>query len=84
MIKIFTTGVVAIAALTAIGGSAQAGGPIRAADAVPQANASPTAAPSPQTKYCIVDTVTGSRIAKKVCKTRDAWMHEDGFDPLNP
>jgi hypothetical protein len=84
MIKIFTTGVVAIAALTAIGESARAAGPMPAVDAVPQANATPTAAPSPQTKYCIVDTVTGSRITKKVCKTRDAWMHEDGFDPLNP
>jgi hypothetical protein len=84
MIKIFTTGVVAIAALTAIGGSARAAGPMPAADSVPQANATPTAAPSPQTKYCIVDTVTGSRITKKVCKTREAWMNEDGFDPLNP
>jgi hypothetical protein len=84
MIKIFTTGVVAIAALAAIGGSAWAAGPMPAANAALQANVTPTAAPSPQTKYCIVDTITGSRITKKVCKTRDAWMHEDGFDPLNP
>lgn len=84
MIKIFTTGVFAIAALTTIAGSAQAAGSRPAADAAPPANATPTAAPSPQAKYCIVDTVTGSRIAKKVCKTRDAWMRDDGFDPLNP
>ena len=79
-----TTGLIAIAALTTIAGSAQAAGPRSAGDAAPAPNATLTAAPSPQTKYCIVDTVTGSRIAKKVCKTRDAWMREDGFDPLNP
>jgi len=84
MIKTFTTGVFAIAALTTIAGSAQAAGPRPAADTAPATSATPTATPSPQTKYCIVDTVTGSRIPKKVCKTRDAWMREDGFDPLNP
>ncbi|HWU74395.1 MAG TPA: hypothetical protein VN137_12990 [Sphingomonas sp.] len=83
MINAFT-GVIAIAAVTTIAGSAQAAGPTPNADTTPVANATPTAAPSPQTKYCIVDTVTGSRIAKKVCKTRDAWMREDGFDPLDP
>jgi hypothetical protein len=33
-------------------------------------------------KICVVDTLTGSRIAKKVCKTRSEWMVE-GVDPLN-
>lgn len=84
MTKTFTAGVIAIAALTTIAGSAQAAGPTPKVDASPAANATPTAAPSPQTKYCIVDTVTGTRIAKRVCKTRDAWMREVGFDPLKP
>ena len=35
-------------------------------------------------QYCVVDTPTGSRIVRKICKTRDAWMREDNFDPLNP
>ncbi|WP_066585851.1 hypothetical protein [Sphingomonas pruni] len=83
MIKTFTSAI-ALAALTTIAASAQAAGPTPAGDVTPVANATPTAPPSASTKYCIVDTVTGSRIAKKVCKTRDAWMREDGFDPLNP
>lgn len=33
-------------------------------------------------KYCVVDTVTGSRLAHKVCKTRQDWISQDGFDPL--
>jgi len=84
MIKTFTTSAFAIAALTTIAGSVQAAAPRPAGDVAPVANATPAAERSPQTKYCIVDTVTGSRIAKKVCKTRDDWMREDGFDPLNP
>lgn len=84
MIKTFTTGAFAVAALTTIVGSAQAAGLGPAGDAVPAANATPAVERSPNTKYCILDTVTGSRIAKKVCKTRDGWMREDGFDPLKP
>jgi hypothetical protein len=84
MIKTFMAGFATIAALTMTAGSARAVGPKAIGDAAPTARSTPTAEPSPQTKYCIVDTVTGSRIAKKVCKTRDAWMREDGFDPLNP
>ena len=33
------------------------------------------------TKYCVVDTPTGSHIAKKVCHTRKEWLNQ-GFDPL--
>ncbi len=84
MTKTFMTGFATIAALTMITGSAQGVGRKATGDAAPTARATPTAAPSPQTKYCVVDTVTGSRIAQKICKTRDAWMREDGFDPLNP
>ena len=83
MIKAFMTGFATTAALTMAAGSAQAAGPRSAQDATPATRATPAATPSPQTKYCIVDTVTGSRIAQKICKTRAAWMREDGFDPLN-
>jgi hypothetical protein len=83
MIKTLTTGFATIAALTMIAGSAQAAEPRATGDAAPAARATPTAEPTPQTKYCIVDTVTGSRIPQKVCKTREAWMRDEGFDPLN-
>ena len=36
---------------------------------------------SPNTRYCVVEAVTGSRIATKQCKTRSEWLAE-GFDPL--
>ncbi|WP_298091797.1 hypothetical protein [uncultured Sphingomonas sp.] len=32
-------------------------------------------------RYCIKDFVTGSRIARKECRTRADWM-DRGFDPL--
>ena len=83
MIKTLMTGFAAVAALTMVAGSAQAAGREPASDKAPAARATPTAEPSTQTRYCVVDTVTGSRIPQKVCKTRDAWMHDDGFDPLN-
>ena len=33
-------------------------------------------------KYCVVDTVTGSHLSHKICKTRQDWISQDGFDPL--
>ena len=83
MTKTLMTGFAAIAAMTMTAGSAQAAEPRTTGDATPAARATPTAEPTSQTKYCIVDTVTGSRIPQKVCKTREAWMRDDGFDPLN-
>jgi hypothetical protein len=59
-----------------------------AKDAAPtSAVATPSApADAPQAreqKYCVVETVTGSRIPLRTCKTRRQWMAQ-GFDPLNP
>jgi hypothetical protein len=84
MIKTLMTGFATIAALAMIAGSVQAAEPRATDDATPAARATPTAEPTPQRKYCIVDTATGSRIPQKICKTREAWMHDDNFDPLNP
>ena len=45
-----------------------------------------TSAPKEQNgarRYCIVDTVTGSRIPVKECRTRADWLKQ-GFDPLDP
>lgn len=32
-------------------------------------------------RFCIVDTITGSRLARQSCQTRADWLAE-GFDPL--
>ena len=84
MIKTMMTGFAAVVALTMAAGSAQATDSRPASDEAPAARETPAAEPTPQKKYCIVDTVTGSRIAQKVCKTREAWIRDEGFDPLNP
>lgn len=33
-------------------------------------------------RYCVMAEFTGSRIRSKLCKTREAWIKEDGFDPV--
>lgn len=59
---------------------------------VVKAPAAATAAASPERgtarteradalRYCIKDTVTGSRISRKECRTRSDWLAR-GFDPL--
>jgi hypothetical protein len=83
MIKTTMTGFATAAALTMIAGSAQAAEPRTAGDATPAARATPTAESTAQPKYCVVGAITGSRIERKICKTREAWMREDNFDPLN-
>jgi hypothetical protein len=40
----------------------------------------PTPTVSAKTRYCVVDTLTGSRIPRRACKTRAEWL-ERGFDP---
>ncbi|WP_353203172.1 hypothetical protein [Sphingomonas sp.] len=47
----------------------------------PQAAADGARVATPAKKYCVLDERTGSRIARKTCKTREAWL-EEGFDPL--
>jgi hypothetical protein len=32
-------------------------------------------------RYCVEDTVTGSRLPRRSCRTREEWLAE-GFDPL--
>jgi len=38
--------------------------------------------PKASQQYCVQDDLTGSRLPRKVCKTRAEWISEDGFDPL--
>lgn len=77
--------IVAIAALALLGGSVS---PAFAAARDPDAGA-PT--PTPQStpvqkvqRICIEGEITGSRIPRRICKTRDQWIKEDGIDPLKP
>jgi len=45
----------------------------------PEPGATPTA--TDKTKYCVVDTLTGSHVRQKICRTRKEWLGQ-GFDPL--
>jgi len=41
-------------------------------------------APKAEKRYCVDASSTGSRLPKKVCKTRADWIADDNFDPLAP
>lgn len=41
-----------------------------------------TPAPKATTKYCVDVVGTGSRLARRVCKTRAEWIAQQDFDPL--
>jgi len=61
--------------------------PAMARDTAPAAPAQSTEAPAAKTdtkRYCVATMTTGSRLAKKICKTRAEWMSVDNFDPLAP
>ena len=81
--KLIVAGAAALAGFVMANAPVSANGRQPPSDAKPVARQTPATEASPQTRYCIVDTITGSRIAKRECKTRDAWMREGGFDPLD-
>lgn len=37
-----------------------------------------------ETRYCVSETVVGTRLPKKTCKTRAQWIADENFDPLAP
>jgi hypothetical protein len=74
----------AAAALAGLAFSTAATAKDPVAPGAPAAEATPAAAPAKaEPKYCIVDTISGSRMPTKVCKTRSEWKKQ-GVDPLNP
>lgn len=81
--KLVLAGTAGLAAFALVTAPASANGRQPPSDAKSGVRETPSAEPSPPTRYCIVDTITGSRIAKRECKTREAWMRENGFDPLD-
>lgn len=50
------------------------------------AGAKPARPPAPtelkEVRYCTVDEIGGSRFTKRTCKTRDAWVKDENFDPV--
>ncbi|WP_294234530.1 hypothetical protein [uncultured Sphingomonas sp.] len=47
----------------------------------PAATATVAAGPSPTTRYCVIDTLTGTRIRTKKCLTAAQWIARDGEVP---
>lgn len=39
-------------------------------------------AASTAVRYCTIDEIGGSRFTKRTCKTRDAWIRDEDFDPV--
>ena len=48
-----------------------------------QSSAQPDSAKETQKRYCVVDTITGSRIPVKVCKSKKEWEDEGVQIPTN-
>lgn len=72
---------VATAALLSAGAA-----PAFAADPDTTAKAPAKAQDAPDKKarqICVKFEITGSRVARMTCKTRDEWIKQDGVDPLN-
>jgi len=85
MIKTLITGSAAFAVLASVTGPALAAdGRLPSDGATPAVRAKPDTPRATEKKYCVVALVTGSRIPLRTCKTRDQWMRDDDFDPLNP
>lgn len=79
MFKGFAAAVIAVGLTTAAHAETKPGAPASAATS----QAEPDAKPVKDKRYCVTGTTTGSRLARKACRTRAEWLSE-GFDPLDP
>ena len=77
MFKGFAAAVIAAGLATAANAETKPGTPAPASESTDQAK------PVKDKRYCVESTITGSRVARKVCRTRAEWL-EEGFDPLDP
>lgn len=83
MTNLFLMGASALLSITASPIAARDAKPaVTAAEPVGATTRNETPAAKPNTRYCLVDAPTGSRISHRVCKTRQEWMDSEGFDPL--
>ncbi|MES2055059.1 MAG: hypothetical protein V4564_03895 [Pseudomonadota bacterium] len=57
--------------------------PVAPSASAAQSDAAPAQvkAKAKETKYCVVEKLTGSRVDTKVCLTRKEWLARD-YDPL--
>lgn len=55
--------------------------PAAAAVAQPARVDATVTTPDRALRYCVVDTITGSRVPRRECHTRTEWL-DQGFDPL--
>lgn len=68
-----------IAAAPAVAQDASADRP-QIASPAPAGGSAPAAAAKKETRYCVDQALTGTRMPKRVCRTRGEWRAE-GFDP---
>ena len=85
MISTRTTGRVSSVAAAMIAAAVLVAGATAPAQAADPTTGAGTAAPAKvekPTRYCVVETPTGSHMRKKTCRTRDEWIAKTGNDPL--
>ena len=73
----------AAAALTAgtVAPAAAASDPARPAAQTKSEPAATPTAKEDKRRYCVEETIVGSRIPKRACRTRSAWIALTGVDP---
>jgi len=71
------------AAVFVVGLAATAHAETKPGTPTPAATQAPDAKSVKDKRYCVQGDLTGSRLARKECKTRAEWLN-DGFDPLDP
>jgi hypothetical protein len=74
----FTSSAIGLAAIVLT--AAVPGGADKPDKAAPAQSASQA---DPNQRYCIVGVFTGT-IRNRICKTRQQWISQDGFDPTAP
>lgn len=73
--------IAAAAALLAVPAAAQTPQSTRTPAIAAPAQAGGSAVKAKPTRYCVASTPTGTRIERKTCRTREAWLAH-GYDPL--
>jgi hypothetical protein len=74
--------ITAIAVLAAAPAAAQQPSEPISTVTAPVQSGGPEAQRAKKTRYCVQTELTGSRLTRKVCQTREAWLAQD-FDPLD-
>jgi hypothetical protein len=85
----FKTALIAATAILSLGATpslaapvSTAAGALEGAPVAAQTTSAKTTQRSEATRYCVIETPTGSHIQRKTCHTRKDWMDMTGVDPL--